>query len=57
MFWKKIIVSRIFVKKAKSPMQIRIANNSVLIHTEIIEELQIEIGGVQCFIPILWSTN
>jgi len=26
-------------------------------HNEAIERLNIEIGGVQCVIPILWATN
>ena len=45
------------MEKAKNPMQVRIANNSVIMHTELIEELPIEIGGVQCIIPKLWETE
>ena len=28
-----------------------------MMHTELIEELPIEIGGVQCIIPKLWATE
>jgi len=41
-------------KKAKNPLQVRIANNSTMSHNE---GLNIEIGGVQCVIPVLWATN
>jgi len=26
-------------------------------HNEAIEGLNIEIGGIQCIIPVLWATN
>ena len=56
-FGKRSLFPEFLWKKAKNPMQVRIANNSVMMHTEIIEDLKIEIGGVQCVIPILWATN
>ena len=45
------------MKKAKKPLQVRIADNSIMSHNETIEALNIEIGRVQCFIPVLWATN
>jgi len=44
-------------KKAKNPLQVRIADNSIMSLNEAIEELNIEIGEVQCVIPVLWATN
>jgi len=40
-------------KRAKNPSQLRIANNSIMSHNEVIEGLPIELGGVQCIIPVL----
>ena len=40
-------------KKAKNPLQVRIADNSIMSHNEAIEGLNIEIGGVQCVIPFV----
>jgi len=34
-----------------------IVDNSIMSHNEAIEGLNIEIGGVQCVIPVLWATN
>jgi len=44
-------------KKANNPLQVRIADNSVMSHNEVMEGLSIELGGVQCIIPVLWATN
>ena len=44
-------------KKAKNPLQIRIANNSVMSHNVAIKGLFIELGGVQCITLVLWATN
>jgi len=44
-------------KKVKNPLQVRIANNNIMSHDEAIEELNKELGGVQCVIPVLWITN
>ena len=44
-------------KKAQNPLQLRIADNSIMSHNEAIEELNIEIGWIQCVIPVLWATN
>ena len=34
-------------------IQVKIADNSIMSHNEAIEGLNIEIGGVQCAIPVL----
>ena len=44
-------------KKAKNPLQKRIADNSIMSHNEAIEELSIELGGVQCSIPFIWASD
>jgi len=44
-------------ERAKTPSQVRIANNSIMSHNEAIEGLSIELEGVQCIIPILWATD
>jgi len=44
-------------KKAKNPLRLRIADNSIMSHNEAIEGLSIELAGVQCIIPVLWATN
>ena len=44
-------------KKAKNHLQVRIADHSIMSYNEAIEGLNIEIGGVQCIIPVLWATN
>ena len=44
-------------KKAKNPLQVRIADNSIMSYNEAIEGLSVELGGVQCIIPILWATD
>ena len=51
-FGKKIIIFRIYVKKAKNRLQVRIADNSIMSHNEAIEGLSIELEGVQCIIPV-----
>jgi len=56
-FGKRSLFSKFTWKKTKNPLQARIADNSIMSHNEGIEELNIEIGGVQCVIPILWVTN
>ena len=44
-------------KKAKNPLQVRIADNNIKNYNEAIEGLNIEISWVQCVILILWATN
>jgi len=44
-------------KKDKNSLQVRITDNSIMSHNETIEELKIEIGGIQCVIPVLWVAN
>ena len=44
-------------KIAKYPLQVKIADNSIMRHKEAIEGLFIAIGGVQCIIPVLWATD
>jgi len=34
-------------KRAKNPLQVRIAGNSIISHNEAIESLSIKLGGVQ----------
>ena len=40
-----------------NPIQVRIANNSIISHKETIEGLSIEIGRVKFIIPIIWIAN
>ena len=44
-------------KKAKNPLQVMIADNTIMSHNEAIEGLSIELGGVQCVILVLWATD
>ena len=44
-------------KKAENPLHVRIVDNIVMSHNEAIEGLSIELGGVQCIIPVLWATD
>jgi len=44
-------------KKAKNFLQVKIVDNSIMSHNEAIEGLNIEIGWVQCVIPVLWVAN
>ena len=44
-------------KRAKNPLQVRIADNSIMSHNEAIEGLSIELGGVQCIILVIWATD
>ena len=56
--FKKISLFPEFMwKRAKNYLQVRIVDNSVMSHNEAIEGLSIELGGVQCIIPVLWATN
>jgi len=41
-------------KKAKNPLQVRIASYSLMSHKEAIEGLTIKVGGVQSIILVLW---
>ena len=45
------------MKRAKNPLQVRIADNSIISHNKAIEGLSIELGGVQCVILVLWATD
>jgi len=56
-FRKRSLFSEFMWKKAKNPLQVRIADNSIMSHTEAIEGLNIELGGIHCAIPVLWATN
>ena len=56
-FGKRSLFLEFMWKKAKNPLQVRIADNSIMSHNETIEGLPIEIGGVQCIIPVLWATT
>jgi len=57
LLWEKNIISRIYVEKAKNPLQVRIGNSSIMSHNEAIESLTIELEGIHCVIPVLWATN
>jgi len=54
---KKITIFRICGKKGKNSLQVRIAYNNIMSHNKAIEQLCIEIGGVQCIIPVLWAID
>jgi len=56
-FEKRALFPEFMWKKAKNILQVRIADNSIMSHNEAIEGLNMEIGGVQCIIPVLWATN
>ena len=53
-FGKRTLFSEFMWKRCKNSLQVRIANNSVMSHNKAIEGLSIELGGVQCIIPVLW---
>ena len=44
-------------KKAKNPLQVMIADTSIMSHNEAIEGLSIEIVGFKCIIPVLWAID
>jgi len=56
-FEKRTLFPKFMWKRAKNPLQVRIANNSVMSHNGAIERLSIGLGGVQCIILVLWATN
>ena len=57
-YFEKISLFPKFIwKRAKNPLKVRIADNSIMSHNEAIEGLSIELGGVQCVIPVLWAAN
>ena len=56
-FGKRSLFPEFMWKTAKKPLQVRIADNSIMSHTEAIEGLTIELGGINCVIPVLWATN
>lgn len=56
-FEKKCLFLEVTWRKAKNPLPIRVANNSIMSHYKAIKGLSIEIGGAQCIIPILWVTD
>ena len=45
-FGKRTLFPEFMWKRAKNPLQVRIADNSVMSHNEAIEGLSIELGGV-----------
>jgi len=53
-FGKRLLFPEFMLKKAKNPLRVRIADNSIMSHNAAIEGLNIEIEGVQCLIPVLW---
>ena len=46
---KRALFSKFMWKKAKNPLEVRIADNRIMSHNEAIEGLSIKLG-VQCFI-------
>ena len=44
-FGNRSLFSEFMLKKAKNPLQVRIADNSIMSHNKAIEGLNIEIGG------------
>jgi len=56
-FEKRTLFPEFMWKRAKNPLQVRIADNSVMSYNEAIEGLSIELGGVQCIIPVLWAAD
>ena len=56
-FGKRSLFPEFMWKKAKTPLQVRIADNSIMSHNEAIEGLNIELGGIHCVILFLWATN
>ena len=52
-FGKRSLLLLFMWKKAKKSLKVRIANNGIMSLNEAIEELSIEIGGVQYIIPVL----
>ena len=56
-FEKRALFPEFMWKRTKNPLQVRIADNSIMSHNEVIEGLPIELGGVQCIIPVLWATD
>jgi len=58
-FGKRSLFSEFMWKRPKNPLQVRIADNSIMNHNEATEGLSIELRGVQWIIPVLmgyWST-
>ena len=45
-FEKRSLFSEFMWKRAKNPLQVRIADNSIMSHNKTIEDLSIELGGV-----------
>ena len=56
-FGKRSLFLEFLKKRAKNALQVRIADNSIMSHNEVIEVLSIELGGVQCIISVLWATD
>jgi len=56
-FEKRPLFPEFMWEKAKNSLQIRIAYNSIMSHNKAIEGLSIELGWVQCIIPVLWATD
>jgi len=57
MLWERSLLPEFMWIKPKNPLQVRIVDNSIMSHNEVIEGLSIELGGVQCIIQVLWATD
>ena len=44
-------------KRAKNPLQVRLADSSIMSHNEAIERLSIELRALQCIAPVLRATD
>jgi len=56
-FGERSLFSEFKWKRAKNPLQVRIANNSIMNHNKAVKGSFIELGGVQCIILVLWTTD
>ena len=56
-FGKRSLFPEFMWKRAKNNLQITIVDNSIMNLSEAIEGLSIELGRVQCIIPVLWATD
>lgn len=54
---KDLYFAKFMWKKVKNPLQVRIADNSIMTFNEAIKGLSIKIGGVQCIILVLWAID
>ena len=56
-FGKKALFPEFIWQKSRRPIQVRLVDDSIMVHSELASDVPIMIGGVQCVIPTLWATN